>query len=255
MKKVLSLHGVVQERWRQLSTKVSTMPWVFFLIEFLTLFFTSRFLFKSFYALLYFVFRSKRIAVVLLSAFFLPGVFIHELAHLIVAELVRVKTHGIEFVPELTGTSLKMGSVRVEKSDVFRNLFIGIAPIIVGILILTLSMYGMSRMFSYSQIFSSPLSFVITVLIGYVVFVITNTMFSSRKDVEGAVELFLGVAIIVGALYLMGLTPHTWIVKTAGQKQVVSFVQQVVWLLTVPVGINIAVVIGAYPLLKKLRLA
>lgn len=230
------------------------MPWVFFLIEFFTLFLTSRFLFKSFYALLHYVFHSQKAAIFLICGFFLPGVLVHELAHLVVAELLRVRTHGIEFVPELTGTSLKMGSVRVEKSDVVRNLFIGIAPIVAGILLLTLSIYFLNRMFSLSQIFSSPISFFVTVLIGYVVFVITNTMFSSRKDVEGALELLLVVAIIIGAMYLIGFAPHIWVVKVAGQKQVLGFVQQVVWLLTVPVGINIAVVIGAYPLLKKLRL-
>lgn len=231
------------------------MPWAIFFIEFLILFLTSRFLFKSFYALLYFVFHSQKAAIFLISGFFLPGVLVHELAHLIVAELLRVRTHGVEFVPELTGASLKMGSVRVEKSDIIRNLLIGIAPVVVGSVLLTLSMYVLGRVFFYSQMFSSPLSFVVSVLVGYVVFVVTNTMFSSKKDVEGLLEALVIGGIIVGALYFIGLTPHVWVIKVFGTKQVVDFIRQVDLLLTVPVGINVVVVALSLPLLKKLRLA
>lgn len=230
------------------------MPWAIFFSEFLILFLTSRFLFKSFFALLYFVFRSQKAAIFLISGFFLPGVLVHELAHLIVAELLRVRTHGIEFVPELTGASLKMGSVKVEKSDILRSLLIGIAPVVVGITLLTLSIYILGRVFSYSQIFSSVLSFVTTMSIGYVVFVVANTMFSSKKDIEGFLEALIIGGIIVGALYFMGLSPHAWLVMVFGTKQVMDFIRQVDLLLTVPVGINVVVVMLSLPLLKKLHL-
>lgn len=230
------------------------MPWAIFFSEFLILFLTSRFLFKSFFALLYFVFSSQKAAIFLISGFFLPGVLVHELAHLIVAELLRVRTHGIEFVPELTGASLKMGSVKVEKSDVLRSLLIGIAPVVVGITLLTLSIYILGRVFSYSQIFSSVLSFVTTMSIGYVVFVVANTMFSSKKDIEGFLEALIIGGIIVGALYFMGLSPHAWLVMVFGTKQVMDFIRQVDLLLTVPVGINVVVVMLSLPLLKKLHL-
>ncbi len=230
------------------------MPWAIFFTEFLVLFLTSRFLFKSFYALLHFVFHSQKAAIFLISGFFLPGVLVHELAHLIVAELLRVRTHGIEFVPELSGNSLKMGGVKVEKSDILRSLLIGIAPVVVGSLLLTLSMYVLGNVFSYSKIFSSPLAFITTILVGYVVFVVTNTMFSSKKDVEGLFEALIIMGIIGGALYLMGLSPHTWLITVFGTKQIMEFIRQVDLLLIIPVGINVVVVVLSLPLLKKLRL-
>lgn len=240
--------------WRQRLNSVSTMPWVFFCVEFFVLFLSSRFLFKSFFALIYFVFHSQKVAVFLLSVFFFPGVFIHEIAHLLMASLLRVGTHGIEFMPELKGNSLKMGSVKVEQSDILRSLLIGVAPIIMGSLIISASMFVLSKIFSYAQIFSSPLSFAMALFVGYVIFVIANTMFSSKKDVEGAVELLFAVVLLGGVLYLAGFSPHEWIFVMLMKSQVTDFVAQVAWLLAIPVGINMVVVLGAYPLLKKLQI-
>ena len=142
----------------------------------------------------------------------------------------------------------------MEKSDILRSLLIGIAPVVVGITLLTLSIYILGRVFSYSQIFSSVLSFVTTMSIGYVVFVVANTMFSSKKDIEGFLEALIIGGIIVGALYFMGLSHHAWLVMVFGTKQVMDFIRQVDLLLTVPVGINVVVVMLSLPLLKKLHL-
>ena len=38
---------------------------------------------------------------------------------------------------------------------------------------------------------------------GYLIFAIGNTMFASKKDLEGALELFILVAIIFGLGYLL----------------------------------------------------
>lgn len=230
------------------------MPWIIFFSEFFVLFLTSRFLFKSFYALLYFVFHSQKVAIFLLSAFFLPGVFVHEMAHLVVAELLRVRTHGVEFMPELMGNSLKMGSVKVEKSDIIRSLLIGIAPLVVGSVILVLSLFVLRNTFSYSQIFSSLQSFLIAFLIGLIIFVIANTMFSSKKDVEGLLEVLIVVSLFVGGLYFAGLSPHEWVKGTLMQPQALRYAKEIDWLIAFPVGINMCVVLLALPLLKKLRI-
>lgn len=230
------------------------MPWIIFFTEFLILFLTSRFLFKSFYALLYFVFHSQRVAIVILSAFFLPGVFIHEMAHLVVAELLRVKTHGVEFMPELTGNSLKMGSVKVERSDIIRSLLIGIAPLVVGSAILVLSLFVLRNTFSYPQIVSSVPSFATAFLVGLSVFIIANTMFSSKKDVEGLLEVVIVMSLVVGGLYVAGVSPHEWVREILMQPQALRYTEKIDWLLAVPAGINVVVVSFSLPLLKKLHL-
>lgn len=230
------------------------MPWVIFTAEFLVLFATSRFLFKSLFALLYFVFRSQKAAVFLLSLFFLPGVVVHELSHLITAELLRVRTHGIEFVPELTGTSLKMGSVKVEKSDNVRSLLIGVAPVVVGVGILCLSLFLVGKGYLYQRIFSSWMDFVFVIVGGYVIFVITNTMFSSKKDVEGLFELLLVAGVVVGGLYFVGVRVHEFIVPYLMQPKILSVIQNINWLMGIPVALNVGVVILSLPIVRKLHL-
>lgn len=230
------------------------MPWAILLGEFVVLFVTSRFLFKSIFVLLYFVTHSQKVSIFLISFFFLPGVFIHEVAHLVVAELLQVKTHGIEFIPELSGNSLKMGSVQVEKSDIFRRLFIGVAPLIVGSLILVLSLFLLGKVYTYDAIFSSWTSFALSLLIGVIVFIITNTMFSSKKDVGGLVETLVVVGILIGALFFIGIRPDEWILSILMQQKAIAIALKIDWLLAVPVGINVLVVLASLPLLKRLRL-
>lgn len=184
----------------------------------------------------------------------MPGVFVHEMAHLVVAELLQVKTHGIEFVPELSGSSLKMGSVQVEKSDILRRLLIGVAPLIVGSLILVISLFLLGKIYTYDSVFSSWTSFALTILIGLVIFIITNTMFSSKKDVEGLVETLIVAGILVGALYFIGIRPDAWLASVLVQPRTMSVATKIDWLLAIPVGINVLVVSVSFPLLKRLRL-
>lgn len=228
--------------------------WSILFLEFIILFITSRFLFKSIFAFLYVIFRSQRIAIFLLSIFFFPGVFVHEMSHMIIAELLQVKTYGIEFMPELNGTSLKMGSVKVEQSDIIRRLLIGVAPLIVGSSILAISLFFLSHIFSYNQIFSSIYSVLATLGIGIVVFVISNTMFSSKKDIEGLFETLIVVVIIIGALYFTGLRPHEIVFSIMREPKVVEVIGKINWLLGIPVGINMGVVLLSLPLMRKLRL-
>jgi hypothetical protein len=226
------------------------MPWVIFLLEFIILFATSRFLFKSIYVLLHTVFRSQKISIFILSLFFLPGVFVHEISHFLVAELLRVKTHGIEFVPELSGTDLKMGSVKVEQSDIIRSLLIGIAPLVVGSSLLVTALFILGKTYSYSQAFTSVGTFLISLLVVIVIFMVTNTMFSSGKDVEGLIEVLIIAAILFGALYFIGLSPHEAIIGLAMQAKVIGVIEKIDWLMGIPVAINLLVVTLSMPLLR-----
>lgn len=233
---------------------ISMSEWIFLIVEFTILFVTSRFIFKSLFAFLYVLFRSQKVAISLLSFLFLPGVFIHEMAHLLMAELLQVRTHGIEFVPELSGNSLKMGSVQVEQTDIVRRLLIGIAPLVVGGAIIVGALMVLANNFSYSTVFASGLSVIVTVVAILVIFMISNTMFSSTKDIEGLFEFLFIIAILFGALYFTGLRPHEFIYAIALQPKVVEVIGRINWLMVVPVGINMTTVIISIPLLRKLKI-
>lgn len=134
----------------------------------------------------------------LLSLFFFPGTLIHELAHYITALLLFVHVGKMEFVPKVIGNGVKMGSVEIGHSDPIRRALIGMAPFFWGttIILLILTLFQNNGGID---------NLGITILTGYVLFEISNTMFSSRKDMEGTLELFLAVLVISIILYLVGV--------------------------------------------------
>lgn len=205
------------------------------------------------FAILYVATKSQKFSIIVLSAIFLPGVFVHEMAHLITAELLQVRTHGIEFIPELKDGSLKMGSVQVERSDIFRRLLIGIAPLVVGATALIGILYSFGYFLSFDRVFESAISFLLGFLVVFVVFVIANTMFSSKRDVEGLLEVMLVFAIIIPALYVAGLRPHELLIPFMSQERVVEIVREINILIAFPLAINIILGLVSVPILRKLR--
>lgn len=228
------------------------MPWVILLAEFLVLFLTSKFIFNSFFAIAFAVFKNRRVASFLVSYFFFPGVLVHEVSHFLMAKVLGVKTHGMEFLPVLNGTSLKMGSVSIEKTDLLRSLLIGVAPLFVGVGLLVLSLSQIVKTFSYSDIFSSGLSIGLALIAGYIVFVVTNTMFSSKKDVEGLVEVLIIVGLILGVIYFIGKFPYEAVLSLLQNPKTVEVITKIDFALLFPVAINFAVVFLAYPLVRKI---
>jgi len=77
--------------------------------------------------------RSEKIAMVLFSLLFFPGVVIHELSHWITAVLLGVHTGKIWLLPEQQpdGT-LRLGYVEVTRPDFVRDSIIGFAPMVFG---------------------------------------------------------------------------------------------------------------------------
>jgi len=168
------------------------MQLIIFLFFFSFLFFLSRTL-TSTISFFFFKFtKSSNFSIHVLSFLFLPGVIIHELSHWLVASILFVPTGEIEFLPKAHGESIKLGSVQIGITDPFRRFVIGVAPILVGLGIILLIFQFVSPI-SLSFSFKSLLFF-------YVIFEIGNTMFSSKKDLEGifvfAILFFLFVSIL-----------------------------------------------------------
>lgn len=131
-----------------------------------------------------------------ISLLFLPGIIIHELSHLLFASLLFVPAGEIEFLPKREGQNVKLGSVSIAKTDPIRRFLIGISPFIFGVLVI-------SAVLSFTKSTNSPLY--VNLLIFYTLFVTGNTMFSSQKDLEGALVLLTLIAILSGALFFSGV--------------------------------------------------
>lgn len=206
----------------------------FFLLTLGVLFYSSQLLTKALSVLLYRFTRSQKVVITLLALLFLPGVIIHELAHLVTASILLVRTGEIEFMPKVQEDSVKLGSVQVAQTDIVRRALIGLAPMFVGvpILLFTLS-YFISLSFSWDT-----WTLVQYALSAYGVFEIGNTLFSSKKDLEGTLELTGAIIVIFGVIYFAGFHQPFLFLASLITPNVQEFLLNASILLTIPIGIN-----------------
>ncbi len=204
----------------------------------LVLFFLSRMLQREVSSLLFRLFHSEKVVIYSMAFLFLPGTIIHELAHYIMANLLFVRTGEIELMPKMQGDSIKLGSVSIVKPDPFRYFFIGIAPLLSGIALILLILYYGVRHDIFSNVW-------LVVGLGYFVFQIGNSMFSSKKDMEGAFELFVVVIIIAIVAYVAGFRPSLQDIEAFISPQTVTFFSQGTLFVLVPVGIDIVLLVFA----------
>lgn len=217
--------------------------WTLLVVELLILFLTSRLIFQGVFRISYTIFKKDSLAAIPVFILFLPGVVIHELAHLIAAGILLVPSYDIEIFPKIEHGSLRMGSVQIRKCDPLRRFLIGIAPLVVGVAIISAVSLYFANSITTTSLVSDPVNILKAIIVIWVVFFITNTMFSSKKDVEGALGLFLfilffGVVVFLTAHFLKidtikvlsGLFLSTYAVE---------FVKSVTGFLVVPLAVNI----------------
>lgn len=164
--------------------------------------------------------RKPKLAIILFSVIFLPGVFIHELSHLLVARLTGVRTGRFSLIPRpLPNGQLQLGFVETSPSDWIRSSLIGAAPLIAGggsvallaILGLRLdSLWSLLLKGDWSAIWQAlvllpklPLAW----LWFYLVFVISSTMMPSRSDRHAWTPLVIVLVLLVMAASLAGAGP------------------------------------------------
>ncbi len=205
---------------------------IIFLIELILLFISSQMLTQSFSAFLLRKTRNQEFTINILSTIFLPGVILHEMAHWFVANILFVRTGDIEFLPKLEGNTVKLGSVAIAQTDPFRRFLIGIAPILVGLSILFVLFYYLTNV-------PFGLNWQTAILL-YASFEIGNTMFSSKKDMEGAFGLVIACIVVGIILYFFGFRISSSWFQFFLSDPFITFFQKGVMILAVPLVINIA---------------
>ena len=144
----------------------------------------------------------------------LPGVVLHELSHWLAAKLVGGRTAGISLVPQVKrGGAIRLGAVKVGKSDPLRESWIGIAPFIAGtvaILLLANWRFGIEFQpaLSLDMVLHTMVSSLQTpdaLLWLYLLFSISNAMMPSESDRQPWLSalLFLGAAAAI--TYIAGI--------------------------------------------------
>jgi hypothetical protein len=161
--------------------------------------------------------RSLDLAIVLFFLILFPGVVIHEAAHWVTARLVGLKPSKFRVWPKKQGKFIGLGSVTVQRGNLWQETFVGMAPLFVGTILLALIGEHIFHIFAVSaalsgrqwaageQAFAQILQTPDGVLWGYLLFAIANAMMPSASDREPVKPLLLYSALALVGYLLLGL--------------------------------------------------
>lgn len=167
--------------------------------------------------------RRADIALVLFSLLFLPGVFLHETSHYLMARLLGVKTGRFSLLPRpMDDGHLQLGYVETARTDVIRDSLIGAAPLLAGGISVALTgLWGLDLDTFWSLVVSGQIeslgAAIKTVaarpdfwLWLYLTFVISSTMLPSASDRRAWRFVLLVSGIVLAVVLLAGAGP--WLV-------------------------------------------
>jgi hypothetical protein len=201
---------------------IRILVWFFLILALLTI--LQRRLHFEIQACLLLITRRVDLSLVVFSILFLPGVIVHEASHYFAAKITGVRTGRVSLLPEIISDGrLRMGYVETEKTDFIRDAIIGLAPLISGMLIISLILFSLlnfsvpilpEEFSNISQIFTMG-----TLLMAqpdfwlwfYVVFVISSTMFPSNSDRRAWFPIIALGIILMGFGLILGAGP--WLLE------------------------------------------
>jgi hypothetical protein len=138
-----------------------------------------------------------RIPVWLYAILFLPGTFVHEFSHFLMAKLLFVRVGKFSLIAKRTEREILLGSVSIEKVGFARKFLIRIAPVIFGATFIVLIIH-IAILHSFLQ------SWQFFVFIGYAVFVVSNSLFSV-SDLKGIPFYILLSAVAILLMSALGV--------------------------------------------------
>lgn len=207
-----------------------------FFLELIVLFVLARALTIHLSLLFYKFGMGERSVMRLLAILFLPGTFIHEFSHYLMCVILRVKVFRMSLLPkQMENNQIKMGVLEHAKTDFFKDSLIGASPFIFGNIIL----------FTFLLYFKSHNPFGLnwlTVLVGFVVFQIGNTMLSSKKDMEGSFKFLLVMIFIASLAYLFDFRISMEQLDQSIPTSLVSVIKQANLFLLIPIILDLLLI-------------
>jgi hypothetical protein len=182
--------------------------------------FIQRWLHHQMQAVFLLLMRRANLALIIFSILFLPGVFLHELSHYLMARLLGVKTGKFSLVPQVTSDGhLQLGFVETARADFFRDALIGLAPLLTGgVTIALIGVYrlGFVNLFNlaaqthwfdfYQALMHLPAQPDFWMWF-YLAFAVSSTMLPSASDRQAWFPLILVLIILLGIAVLAGAGP------------------------------------------------
>ncbi len=149
---------------------------------------------------------------------FIPGVFLHELSHFIMAKLLGVPTGKFSLIPQAQPNGkLRLGYVETASGGFFRDALIGAAPLVTGSLFVAytaiyrfhlLPLWDLIRLADWGGFWTGLMAVMKAAgfwLWFYLIFTVSSTMMPSASDRHAWLPLgllavaLLGIAILAGA--------------------------------------------------------
>ena len=170
----------------------------------------------------YLITGSRRHSLTLYSIILLPGVFLHELSHWLLANLFGIRTGNFSIIPSEDDYSTTLGYVeyyRTPTLDPVREGLVGMSPLFAGI---PAVIFIARRLFNTPEILALIQTADLIALIQaglqsfqsaeaflwmWVLFAVSNSMMPSSADRRAWPLLFLALGVMVGTLYLLGAFP------------------------------------------------
>jgi len=164
--------------------------------------------------------RNAQLTMGIFSFIFLPGVFLHELSHFLMAKLLRVPTGRFSLLPQsLPDGRLRLGYVETAQADMLRDSLIGAAPLFVGTAFVAyVSLHPLDMQIVWDTLHNGQANLFWLALIDlpnqkdfylwfYLTFVVSSTMMPSESDRHAWLELAISIGIIFAILLLIGAGP------------------------------------------------
>lgn len=176
----------------------------FLIVEVILLFVVSSRMQRALSSALHAILHNRSVLIAVFAVLFFPGIFLHELSHLLIALLLQVPVGEVNLFPDLDSeeNDVRMGSVAIATVDPIRRSLIGVAPIFFGFAAV------LGILFFVFQPGQSLIWWELVIAF-YLIFSISNTMFSSKKDLEGTPEILLAIIflalLIFAVLYFLGV--------------------------------------------------
>jgi hypothetical protein len=223
--------------------------WLWLLLAFLPLLFLERWIHRHLQGVWLLLFRSEELALIVYSLILLPGVFLHEASHWLMATLLGVRAVGFSLVPTtMPDGTLRLGYVETERMDFVRETLVGAAPLIVGT--------GVVLWISYGRLNLGPVAVALgqgdvlalwqawqAVMLApdaglwlYLTFAVSNSMLPSASDRRAWPVLALAVALVGGLLFYAGFGPS---LINALAQPVDAALRALAFAFSVTVGLNL----------------
>ncbi|MCL4374716.1 hypothetical protein M1523_02545 [Patescibacteria group bacterium] len=133
---------------------------------------------------------------VVVSLLYLPGTILHEFAHFLMATVLMLRVREVRILPEWEKNYIRLGRVLYEKKDFVRGILVGVAPILAGV--------GFFWWLALLHLFPLP-QWWMTLMMGYVIYTVSSTMFSSKQDLIDLIYIVPVVLLVFGIIYILGI--------------------------------------------------